>query len=225
MIDGKIVRVSGPIVRATGLGSAGLYDVVEVGDKRLIGEIVRLEGNDAIVQVYEDDTGLPVGASARSIGRPLSALLGPGLIGTIYDGIQRPLKALFDSCGSFLAPGVRGDPLDSQKKWRFVPSADLLASLSRGDKVAAKPGLSLGSVQETPLVTCKIMVPPNFPGKTIEWIAGEGDYTIEDVVARAIGGAEIRLAQWWPVRVARPYARKLTVDEPLITGQRVIDIF
>jgi V/A-type H+-transporting ATPase subunit A len=225
MIEGKTIRVSGPIVRVAGLGRAGLYDVVEVGDDRLIGEIVRLEGNDAVVQVYEDDTGLSIGAVARSIGRPLSVLLGPGLIGTIYDGIQRPLRALYEAGGAFLSPGVRGDPLDKQKKWRFVPSADLSARLSGNERISLTPGLQLGTVQETPLIVCSIMAPPDFSGKKLVWLAPEGEYTVEETVARTEGGEELRLAQWWPVRVARPYARKLTVDEPLVTGQRVIDVF
>ena len=225
MIEGRTVRISGPIVRVAGLGGAGLYDVVEVGDSRLIGEIVRIEGDDAVVQVYEDDTGLKVGAAARSIGRPLSALLGPGLIGTIYDGIQRPLRALYEAGGAFLAPGVRGDPLDLQKKWRFLPTPELAERLLGGEMPVLTAGLRLGSVQETPLVVCSIMAPPDFSGKPLAWLAPEGEYSAEDFVARAGDGSGITLAQWWPVRVPRPYARKLSVDEPLVTGQRVIDVF
>jgi V/A-type H+-transporting ATPase subunit A len=225
MIEGRVVRISGPIVRASGLGGAGLYDVVEVGEQRLIGEIVRLEGRDAVVQVYEDDTGLRSGAVARSTGRPLSALLGPGLIGTIYDGIQRPLSALYAEGGAFMAAGVRGDPLDLAKKWRFEPDARLSALLSAGERAPVSPGTVLGSVPETSLIACKIMAPPRLRGTALAFLAPAGDYAAEDVVARTDAGEEIPLAQWWPVRAARPSLRKLAVDEPLITGQRVIDVF
>ena len=225
MIEGKIVRVSGPIVRATGLGKAGLYDVVEVGESGLIGEIVRLEGEDAVVQVYEDDTGLRVGAVARSTGRPLSVLLGPGLIGTIYDGIQRPLKALFEAGGAFLAPGVRGEPLDTEKKWKFEPAPGLASALRRGERVAVRSGTVLGIVRESQLINCKIMVPPGVKGVYLVSLAPEGEYTVLENIARTDQGDAIQLAQWWPVRVPRPFAKKLAVDEPLITGQRVIDVF
>jgi V/A-type H+/Na+-transporting ATPase subunit A len=225
MIEGRISRVSGPVVRATGLGSAGLYDVVEVGPDKLIGEIVRLEGESAIVQVYEDDTGLQVGAEARSTGRPLSVLLGPGLIGTIYDGIQRPLQALFAATGAFLEPGVRGDPLDLSKKWRFEPSSKLLTALEAGEPVRAVPGLVLGEVRESELVSCKIMVPPDIDGGTIVRLVSAGEYTVMETAAWTDSGEQIPFAQWWPVRVPRPFAKKLSPDEPLITGQRVIDVF
>lgn len=225
MIEGKITRISGPIVRATGLGGAGLYDVVEVGEKRLIGEIVRLEGSDAVIQVYEDDTGLKTGAVARSTGRPLSVLLGPGLIGTIYDGIQRPLELLYGAGGAFMEPGVRGDPLDRKKKWRFVPDRSMRERIAAGERVEARPGARLGSVEETAQIACAVMVPPDFADRDLVFLADEDDYTIEDVVARGENGAELRLAQWWPVRVGRPFTRKLTVDEPLITGLRVVDVF
>ncbi|MCL1958071.1 MAG: V-type ATP synthase subunit A, partial [Spirochaetes bacterium] len=121
MLEGRIRRISGPIIRASGLGSAGLFDLVEVGEKRIIGEIVRLEGDEAVIQVYEDNTGLKAGSPAWSTGRPLSVLLGPGLMGTIYDGIQRPLEKLFEKDGAFMTPGGRGNPLDPEKKWHFVP--------------------------------------------------------------------------------------------------------
>ncbi len=225
MIEGKVTRVSGPIVRATGLASAGLYDVVEVGAAKLIGEIVRLEGEDAIVQVYEDDTGLKVGAVAHSTGRPLSVLLGPGLIGTIYDGIQRPLESLFRATGAFLEPGVRGEPLDLAKEWRFEPSPAIAAALARGEKVIAATGLVLGEVRESELVACKIMVPPGVRGEAIVRLADAGEYRVEETAAWTDAGAEIPFAQWWPVRVPRPFAKKLSPDEPLITGQRVIDVF
>ena len=164
MIKGRVKRISGPIIHAEGLGSAGLFDVVEIGEKRIIGEVVRLERNEAVVQVYEDETGLMIGADAISTGRPLSVLLGPGLMGTIYDGIQRPLEELYKLSGAFMESGSRGHPLDPDKKWPFVPDPALAAKLAGGEKVPVLPGLVLGTVKETESITCKIMVPPNAAG-------------------------------------------------------------
>ena len=230
MIKGSIKRISGPIIRANGLGGAGLFDVVEVGEKKLIGEIVRLEHDEAVVQVYEDNTGLKVGDEACSTGRPLSVLLGPGLIGTIYDGIQRPLEELFRLNGAFMESGGRGDPLSTGKKWRFVPDPDLAAALASGEKVNAAPGLLLGTVKETDSITCRIMVPPNPVGRIlasdyISSLAEEGEMTVSSTAAKTISGKEISLAQWWPVRIARPCAERLSPGMPLVTGQRVIDVF
>ncbi|MCL1930922.1 MAG: V-type ATP synthase subunit A, partial [Treponema sp.] len=216
MIEGRVRRISGPIIRATGLGGAGLFDVVEVGEKRIIGEIVRLEGNEAIIQVYEDNTGLKTGAPALSTGRPLSALLGPGLMGTIYDGIQRPLELLFSQSGAFMTPGERGDPLDTKKKWHFVPDAALCAKIASGAKVPAVVGTVLGTVQETQSVSCKIMVPPGTKGGDITSVIGEGDYTVLENAAKTSMGEEIPIAQWWPVRLPRPSAERLSPDQPLI---------
>jgi V/A-type H+-transporting ATPase subunit A len=207
------------------LGEAGLFDLVEVGEKRIIGEIVRLEGSEAVVQVYEDNTGLKVGSPAVSTGRPLSALLGPGLMGTIYDGIQRPLDLLYEKDGAFMAPGDRGNPIDPDKKWRFIPEPELAAKIASGEKVPAAAGMILGSIKETESVTCKIMVPPNIKGGDIAHLAGEGDYTIFQSAAKTSMGEEITIAQWWPVRLPRPIAARLSPDQPLITGERVIDIF
>ena len=223
--QGQIRRISGPIIRASGLGEAGLFDLVEVGEKKIIGEIVRLEGNEAVVQVYEDNTGLKVGGSANSTGRPLSVLLGPGLMGTIYDGIQRPLERLYEKDGAFMSPGGRGNPLDPEKKWRFIPNPELAAKISAGEKVPAAAGTVLGSVKETESVTCKIMIPPNIKGGDIAHLGGEGDYTIFQTAAKTSLGEEIPIAQWWPVRLPRPIAARLSPDQPLITGERVIDIF
>ena len=225
MIEGRVRRISGPIIRATGLGGAGLFDVVEVGEKRIIGEIVRLEGNEAIIQVYEDNTGLKTGAPALSTGRPLSALLGPGPMGTIYDDIQRPLELLFSQSGAFMTPGERGDPLDTKKKWHFVPDAALCAKIASGAKVPAVVGTVLGTVQETQSVSCKIMVPPGTKGGDITSVIGEGDYTVLENAAKTSMGEEIPIAQWWPVRLPRPSAERLSPDQPLITGERVIDVF
>ncbi|MDR0487649.1 MAG: V-type ATP synthase subunit A [Treponema sp.] len=225
MPEGRVRRISGPIIRAEGLGGAGLFDLVEVGEKQIIGEIVRLEGDEAIIQVYEDNTGMKTGSPARSTGRPLSALLGPGLIGTIYDGIQRPLELLYEQGGAFMTPGGRGNPLDPQKKWRFIPDPALAAKIAAGEKVPAAAGLVLGTVKETESVICKIMIPPNVKGGEIVHLSGEGDYTIFEAAARTSLGVEIPIAQWWPVRLPRPISERFAPDEPLVTGRRVIDVF
>jgi len=225
--QGKVSRISGPIIRVTGLQGAGLFDLVEVGEKKIIGEIVRLEGEEAVIQVYEDNTGLKTGSSAWSTGRPLSALLGPGLMGTIYDGIQRPLETLYGQDGSFMKPGGRGHPLDPQKKWHFIPDPALAAKLAAGEKVAASAGLVLGSVKETESITCKIMAPffPQGRAGDIVSLSEEGDYRIFEAAAKTSMGEEIPFAQWWPVRMPRPIGARLSPDQPLITGERVIDIF
>jgi V/A-type H+-transporting ATPase subunit A len=217
--EGRVKRISGPIIRADGLGKAGLFDVVEVGEKCILGEIVRLEGDEAVIQVYEDDTGLMIGAPAVSAGRPLSVLLGPGLIGTIYDGIQRPLKLLYEKTGAFMSPGVRADSLDPKKKWAFVPNPELAEGME------APSGLVLGTVKETESVTCSIMVPPRLKGKRIGKLAPAGEYGCTEPVAGTDAGEEITLAQWWPVRIPRPCAGRLSPDQPLVTGQRIIDLF
>ncbi|MDR2534431.1 MAG: V-type ATP synthase subunit A [Treponema sp.] len=225
MTQGKVKRISGPIIRAVGLNGAGLFDVVEVGEKRIVGEVVRLEGNEAVIQVYEDDTGLQIGAEASSTGRPLSAQLGPGLIGTIYDGIQRPLEMLFNQSGTFMAPGARGEPLDSAKLWTFIPNPDIVEKLAKKEKVPVVPGLILGTVKETESITCKIMVPPDTKGGFLTELVKEGRYIISKVIAQTDKGEEIPIAQWWPVRVPRPNAERLSPDQPLVTGERVIDVF
>jgi len=229
MISGHIKRISGPVIRIAGLSGAGLFDVVEVGEKKLVGEIVRLEQHEAVVQVYEDDTGLMIGSEAVSTGRPLSVLLGPGLIGTIYDGIQRPLEKLFEQSGAFMESGSRGEPLDTKKKWPFVPDPALAAKIAAGEKVPAVPGLLLGTVKETESVTCKIMAPtPNTRSSHIDNItelSPQAELTVSSVVARTDDAREITLAHWWPVRIPRPSAERLSPDMPLITGQRVIDVF
>ncbi|HEY9595478.1 MAG TPA: V-type ATP synthase subunit A [Spirochaetia bacterium] len=217
MIEGKVVRINGPIVKATGLGGSGLYDVVEIGDKRLIGEIIRLEGDAATIQIYEDNTGMRVGEKAVSLERPLSVHLGPGLLGEIYDGIQRPLEEIKKVSGGFIAPGIKIAPLPTDRKWRFVPLA------KTGDTVA--PGSIIGEVKESETIMHKVVVFPEMKPTRIEWIAPEGDYTITETVARFPGGRDMSMSQYWPVRKPRPYAEKLGMDEPLVTGQRVIDVF
>jgi len=218
-IEGKVTRISGPIVYAEGLGSCGLYDVVDVGEAALIGEIIRLKNGVATLQVYEDDTGMHVGEKVICHRRPLSLRLGPGLIGTIYDGIQRPLQKMFESSDAFLRPGERSEPLDVVKKWPFMPAEGLAVG------TPIYPGMPLGTVQETSSVLHKIMVPPTIRGRVISSFAGAGNFTIDDVIARTELDEPIFMAHYWPVRKARPVTAKLTVSEPLITGQRVIDVF
>ncbi len=216
-VTGRITRISGPIVYAEGLGSCGLYDVVDVGNAALIGEIIRLKDGIATIQVYEDDTGMRVGEKAVCHRRPLSVRLGPGLIGTIYDGIQRPLKSMFDASGAFLLPGVRSEPLDNERKWAFAPV------LSAGNPIS--PGMTIGTIRETNSILHAIMIPPNVRGRTLTSIVPLGEYTVNDEIARTELDEPIFLAHYWPVRKSRPVRAKLAVSEPLITGQRVIDVF
>ncbi|SJZ74066.1 V-type ATP synthase subunit A [Treponema porcinum] len=219
MIEGKITRISGPIVFAEGLDGCGLYDVVDVGEKKLIGEIIRQNKGKATVQVYEDDTGMCVGEKIVCQQRPLSLRLGPGLVGTIYDGIQRPLKTMAENSGAFLLPGERTEPLDVSKVWHF----EALDGIAQGSPI--KPGLAIGTVKETESITQKIMIPPTVRGRVLMTFKGSGDYTVDDVIATTELDEEIKLSQYWPVRQPRPYTDKLEVSEPLITGQRVIDVF
>lgn len=219
MIEGKITRISGPIVYAEGLDGCGLYDVVDVGDKKLIGEIIRQNAGNATIQVYEEDTGMHIGEKVVCTQRPLSLRLGPGVVGNIYDGIQRPLKQMYEHSGGFLLPGERTQPLDEDKIWHF----EALPEVSEGTEI--KRGMVLGTVKETQSITEKIMVPPNIRGRSLKMFKGTGDYTVNDVIAITDLDEEIQLAQYWPVRQPRPFAQKLGVTEPLITGQRVIDVF
>ena len=216
-VIGKITRISGPIVYAEGLESCGLYDVVDVGNAKLIGEIIRQKEGIATIQVYEDDTGMKIGEEVVCHKRPLSVRLGPGLIGTIYDGIQRPLENMYNDKGCFLLPGQRTEPLNTEKLWTFVPV------LKAGDDIF--PGSVIGTVQETSSINHKIMVPPTIKGKKLAVVAEKGEYTVNHQVGETELGEKIYLSQYWPVRKSRPYGKKLTVSEPLVTGQRVIDVF
>lgn len=227
MIEGKITRISGPIVYASGLDSCGLYDVVDVGEAKLIGEVIRQNKGLATVQVYEDTTGMRVGEKVVSQQRALSVHLGPGLIGTIYDGIQRPLKEMYEKSGAFLLPGERLEALDTEKKWTFNPNDDLKTEIDGSGKTLYKieAGMSIGFVQETSSVKHSIMVPPFIRGKRLVSFSPQGDYSINETIAKTELGEEIKLAHYWPVRKPRPFAEKLMVSEPLITGQRIIDVF
>jgi V/A-type H+-transporting ATPase subunit A len=215
-IIGRITRVSGPVVIAEGLGGAGLYDVVEAGEARLAGEIIRVDGSGATIQVYEENTGMRPGEPVAALGRPLSLTLGPGLIGTIYDGIQRPLDRLKAASGSFIKAGVRGESLPADRRWRFEPAAKV------GD--AIEGGVLVGTVRETPLVLHKIIAPPGTARARAEWVAPEGEYGVREILLRGEGGLELAMAQEWPARLPRPSLRRLPPSEPLLTGLRVIDV-
>ncbi len=214
-VNGLVYRISGPLVIAENMRGSKVYEVVEVGSDRLIGEIIGVEGDKAIIQVYEDTTGLRVGDPVYGTGYPLAAELGPGLISSIYDGIQRPLPVLEELVGFFVERGVKAAPLPREKKWHFVPT------VKPGDKLGG--GDIIGYVDETETVRHYIMVPPGIHGELKE-IAPEGDYTITETIA-VIDNHEIPMLQKWPVRKPRPYKEKLEPREPLITGQRVIDFF
>ncbi len=219
MIEGKIIRVSGPVVEARGMKGAKMYDVVRVGDENLIGEIIRLNQDMATIQVYEETTGLKPGEKVVSTGNPLSAELGPGLITSIFDGIQRPLVQIKESVGDFITRGVDVPALDRKKKWDFKPL------VKKGDKVTS--GDVIGEVRETSLVIHRIMIPPGIEGK-VKDIVDEGKYTVEDTIVKLEtkeGQKEIKLMHRWPVRKGRPYRKKLDPTAPLITGQRVVDTF
>ena len=217
MTQGKIVKVSGPLVVASGMQDADMFDVVRVGDLGLIGEIIEMRGDMASIQVYEETAGIGPGAPVETTGAQLSVELGPGLIETMYDGIQRPLEAMRQKAGANITRGIKVPSLDREKKWDFVPVATVGDSVESGDVI--------GTVQETVIVQQKIMVPYGISG-TIESITG-GSFTVDEVVCtvRKEDGsiAELTMMQKWPVRRGRPYKEKLVPEMPLITGQRVID--
>jgi len=217
-MEGRVVRVNGPLVVADGMREAQMFEVVYVGDLKLVGEITRIEGDRAFIQVYESTDGIKPGDKVYRSGAPLSVELGPGMLGQIYDGLQRPLSAIAQITKSpFVARGISIPALDRQKKWHFVPK------VKPGDKVS--PGDILGVVQETDLIEHRILVPPNVHG-TLKEIAKEGDYTVEENIAIVdMNGDEVPLKMYhkWPVRVPRPYKEKLEPVEPLLTGIRVLD--
>ena len=217
MSSGKIVKVSGPLVVATGLSDANMADVVRVGEQRLIGEILTMNGDSASIQVYEETSGLGPGAAVETTGSPLSVELGPGLIENIYDGIQRPLEGIMKIAGSTITRGIEVPALDREKKWDFVATA------KPGDKVTG--GDVIGTVQETPSVLHKIMIPPRMSG-TIESIQS-GSFTVLDTVAVLVDDKgekhDLTMVQKWPVRVGRPYKHKYPPKTPLLSGQRIVD--
>ena len=218
MAKGTIKKVAGPLVVASGMRDANMFDVCRVSDRRLIGEIIEIHGDEASVQVYEETGGLAPGEPVESTGAPMSVELGPGLIGSIYDGIQRPLEDIMETSGSnLLQRGIEVPSLNRKKVWHFVPA------VKAGDEVTG--GDIVGTVQETHIVSQKIMVPPTVSGKVKS--ISEGDFTVTDTVCILTreDGSEyaMSLMQKWPVRRGRPYRQKLAPDKPLITGQRVID--
>ncbi len=217
MVDAIISRISGPVVVSKGLEGAKIFDLVRIGEMGLVGEVIRLEGNSAQIQVYEDTTGLKPGEKVVNTNRPLSMQLGPGLLTSIYDGIQRPLDKLREQSGDFISRGKVIPALDQKKKWDFVPVK------KKGDQVA--PGEIIGEVQETPLIKHKIMIPHNVSGELVE--ISEGQYTVNDNVAAVKNSKtiDIGLSSWWTVRISRPVQRKLAPEEPLLTGQRILDTF
>jgi len=218
--QGRIVWVSGPAVKADGMSNAKMYETVSVGEAKLIGEVIRLTGDVAFIQVYESTSGLKPGEPVIGTGNPLSVLLGPGIIGQIYDGIQRPLKELSKKSGSFIGRGITTTPVDMTKKYHFVPT------VSVGDEVEA--GNILGSTKESELIEHKIMVPPDNKGGKITNIVGEGDYDLETEIATVEkdGNSSIlKMYHKWPVRKPRPYRERYDPTVPLLTGQRVIDTF
>ena len=218
MKTGKIIRVSGPLVVAEGMENANVYDVVRVSDSKLIGEIIEMRGDKASIQVYEETVGIGPGEPVYTTGEPLSVELGPGLLEAMFDGIQRPLKEYQNIAGDFLTKGVEVAPLNRTKKWEFEPV------LKAGEKV--QEGDILGAVQETSVVSHKIMVPFGIKG-TLKSIKA-GNFTVTETVAvieTEKGDVEVQMMQKWPVRRGRKYSKKLNPEAPLITGQRVIDTF
>ncbi|MGA1238505.1 MAG: V-type ATP synthase subunit A [Limisphaerales bacterium] len=217
---GLVVRISGTIVQAVGMRAAGMYEVVHVGEMGLVGEVVKLVGDRATIQVYEDTAMLRPGAPVRSTGAPLSVWLGPGLLGNIYDGIQRPLPGIEERSGAWIRRGEKVDALDSGRRWDYEPV------VSVGDSVSG--GQVVGRVQETALVEHRLLVPPGVEGR-VEAVRPAGEVTLNDTVigVRTAGRdlKEVTLLQRWPVRVPRPVRERRRVDEPLLTGQRVIDTF
>ncbi len=214
MQEGVIQKISGPAVIAKNMHGARMFDIVKVGKEGLLGEIIRLDGDTAFVQVYEDTSGLQVGEPVKSLGVPLSVELGPGMLNSIYDGIQRPLDKIMDATGAFIGRGLFIPALDREKKWAWTPK------VKPGDEVAG--GDVLGTVPEFQF-THKILVPPGVSGRVKE-VKPVGEYTVEEVVAVLEDGTELKMYHTWPVRKARPVRRELDPDEPFLTGMRILDV-
>lgn len=220
MIHGKIDKIAGPLVVATGMTEAKMFDVVFVSDYRLIGEIIELKGDKASVQVYEETGGLKPGDPVYQTGHPLSVELGPGLLTSIYDGIQRPLDKVREEAGDWITRGINIPGLDHKKLWSYTPVLEIGEEVSGGEVI--------GTVPETELIEHKIMVRPGTKGK-VTFVKEKGEFNIDTVVAKVETEkgetVELKMYQEWPVRQARPVATKIAPDEPLITGQRVVDAF
>jgi len=212
MISGTISRISGPVIMAKGMKGSKMYDVVKVGAEALRGEIIRLEGDEAVIQVYEDTTGLTLGEAVENTETPLSVELGPGLLSSIYDGVQRPLPVLKEMSGDFIGRGITAPGLDRSKKWEFSPS------VKKGDKLG--PGGIIGTVREFQFEH-RILVPPKVAGTVTE--IRSGSFTVEEVVCVLDNAIKLSMMHTWPVRIPRPHTKKLDPLLPLITGQRVFD--
>ncbi len=216
---GKITWISGPVVRARGSRNVGMLELVEVGAERLVGEVIGLKGDQMTVQVYEETAGMQPGAPIFGTGLPLSVELGPGLIQSIYDGVQRPLPLIEQAVGSFITRGARFDSISREKKWKYTPKAKV------GDEV--KGGVILGVAMETDTFEHRVMVHPDDKG-TLTWVAPAGEYTVNDTIAKIKMGKEekpITMMQRWPVRRPRPFIQRRGANIPLITGQRILDTF
>jgi V/A-type H+/Na+-transporting ATPase subunit A len=219
MITGNIIKIAGPVIVGNGMKGTQMHEMVKVGNDKLIGEIIELEGETATIQVYEETAGMKPGEPIEPTGGPLSVELGPGIIGSIFDGIQRPLEKIKVLTGDYLQRGVAVPSLNKEKKWTFKPTITAGTDVKGGDVI--------GEVQETSAILQKIMIPPNVEGKLIS-IAKEGQYTVEEEVAEVetvTGIIKVPMMQKWPVRVGRPYKTKLDPDIPLVTGQRAQDTF
>ncbi|HJK41671.1 MAG TPA: V-type ATP synthase subunit A [Methanocorpusculum sp.] len=210
---GILKRIAGPVVTAVDL-DAHMYDVVKVGNEELMGEVIKIDGDDIVIQVYESTTGIRPGEPVINTGLSLAVELGPGLLTSIYDGIQRPLEVLIEKMGNFIARGVTAPGLDHQKKWEFKPVVSAGATV--------KPGQIIGEVQETRSIVHKIMIPPNAKGGVVKNIKA-GSFTVDDIIIELDSGEEFPMMQRWPVRVPRPYVEKHTPNIPLLTGQRILD--
>src|SRR3989344_6001032 len=212
MDKGVLYRIAGPVVVAKGTKSR-MDDVCRVGNEKLMGEVIQIDGDKIIIQVYEDTSGIKPGEPVINTGEPLKVELGPGMLGSIYDGIQRPLPVLIKQMGDFIKRGVDAPGLDYEKKWEFR------ATSKKGDEVLG--GSIIGEVEETSGIIHKILIPPNQKGKISEIKSGK--YTVNDVIGKLDSGFELKLKHNWPVRVPRPVSSKLKPEAPLITGQRVFD--
>jgi V/A-type H+-transporting ATPase subunit A len=220
-VKGKIEWISGPAVKASGMAAAKMYEVTQVGDEKLIGEVIKLTGDIAFVQVYESTSGLRPGEPVLGTGQPLSTTLGPGMIGTIYDGLQRPLDVIAKKAGSFITRGVTANSIPFDKEWEFVPS------LKKGDDLEG--GSIIGTVQETPLIDHRILVPPTVPKAKVKDVVKTGKYKVDETVLTAEDKSgkkhNLMLYHRWPVRTPRPIRERLDPEIPLMTGQRVLDSF
>ncbi|MDX9975982.1 MAG: V-type ATP synthase subunit A, partial [FCB group bacterium] len=213
-ITGRLVRISGPMIEADGMLGVGMGEIVHVGEAGLLGEVIRIEGPKVYAQVFESTEGMYLGEPVTATGVPLSVELGPGLLGSTFDGIQRPLETIRQASGDFIGRGIMAVALDRERKWPFTPVAQPGQEVTGGDVIGTTP--------ETNAILHRIMVPPHVEGK-LAWIAPEGEYTVEEVVARLENGTELRMMQRSAVKSARPFARKLPMDRLFMTGQRVLD--